>query len=97
MKNFSQRRFFNQISIDFQEGGILYSSGNIISSKKVFIPYEEIIYDKTMRIFKTDKFNLWIAVFAFLTAIKSIFGVLRNPESIYKGILPFSILFSLHF
>jgi hypothetical protein len=32
-----------------------------------------------------------------LTAVKSIFGVLRNPESIYKGLLPFSILFFVVF
>ena len=97
MENFTQQRYLNQKTIVFQENGILYSSGNYLSAKKIFIPYEEILYEKIEYQIKTDKFNLIISVISFFVVIKSILGFYDNPSGIYMGLLPFSIIFFLAF
>lgn len=97
MEHFSQQRYLNNKSIIYQESGILYSSGNFLSSKKIFIPYEEILYEKLSFELKTDKFNLVVCIIALLTVLKSILGVYDNPNGIYKGLLPLSALFFIAF
>lgn len=87
----------NNKSIVYQESGILYSSGNFLSSTKISIPYEEILYEKPSYEVKTDKFNLVVCIIAFFVVIKSILGVYDNPDGIYKGLLPFSVLFFITF
>jgi len=97
MDNFSQSRYLNTKSIRFQDDGLLYASGNILTSKEIFIPYEEIIYEKTTRLLKTDKFNFWVCVVSLATVVKSIVGIIDNPHGIYKGLLPFSSIFFIAF
>lgn len=97
MERFSQRRFLNRITVEFQKDGISYSNGNFISSANVFVPYEEIAYENVSRFLETDKVNLRICIIALSFVVKSTFGILQNPESIYKGILPVSIIFFVVF
>lgn len=97
MENFSQQRYLNNKSIVYQESGILYSSGNFLSSKKVFIPYEEILYEKLGYEIKTDKFNFIVCIISCLTFLKSLLGVYDNPNGIYKGLLPLSAIFLITF
>ena len=95
---FNQTRYLTRKSIEFQDEGIVYSTGNLLNSQDVFIPYEEIQYERTAREFRTDKFNTWMTAAAAIVAIKSVIGIMDDPNGIYKGLLPFSaILFVVFF
>lgn len=75
----------------------MYTSGNFLSSKTVFIPYEELLYEKLSFELKTDKVNLIICIISLVTALKSTAGFYKDPDGLYKGLLPFAALFFIVF
>ncbi len=97
MDIFEQRFLFSKTKIEYQESGILYSFGNVISNKQYFIEYENILLNNITRETKTDKFNLFVCLISLTAVLKSILGVYDNPNGIYKGLLPFSFLFFIVF
>jgi hypothetical protein len=97
MDIFNQNRFFHKRSVEFKEDGIIYSTGNLLGSQTIFFPYEEIQYEKIAREFKTDKFNFWLAAASGLVTIKSIAGFIKDPEGLYKGLLPLASIFFVVF
>ena len=99
MKELNQKRNLNHNKIEFIEDGLNYYTGNIINSKQLFIPYEDVIYERITRELTTDKFNLFVSIASLLLMVKSLFGIYDNPDGIYKGLLPivfgFFVVFSI--
>ena len=97
MDSYEQKYLFRKFKVDFKEGGILYTYGNIFDTKEIAIDYEEVLFWKITREAKTDKFNLFVCIASGVMVIKSILGVYDNPLGIYKGLLPLSGIFFIVF
>ncbi|MBJ2173793.1 hypothetical protein JBL43_06055 [Aureibaculum sp. A20] len=97
MNSLKQKRHFNTKTVDFKTGGIQYSSGNILNSHSIFIPYNEIEINNYFREFKTDKFNLFVAIVSLGVLIKALLGLSDNPEGLNKGLWPLALLFFIVF
>jgi len=44
MDYLEQKYLFHKIRIDLKDNGILYTYGNILNTKQLFIDYEEILF-----------------------------------------------------
>jgi len=97
MDYLDQKYLFHKIRIDLKDNGILYTYGNILNTKQLFIAYEEISFWNITRQVKTDNFNLFVCIASALVMLKSMMGVYDNPNGIYKGLLPVSAIFFIVF
>jgi len=73
MEVFKQKRFFNSRMVTFKDDGINFYSGNLLNSREIFIPFEEILINNYTREFRTNSLKLWIAIAAaFLFVLTSL-------------------------
>jgi len=94
---FKQTRYLNTREVQFKQDGIIYTTSNPLNSKEIFIPYEEIQFEKLLRELKTDKWNVWIAGIAGFICIKFLVRTIDFPNSFDYGLLYTSLLIFVYF
>lgn len=97
MDYLDQKYLFYKIRIDLKDNGVLYTYGNILNTKQVFIAYEEILFWNITRQVKTDYFNFFVCIASALVMLKSMMGIYDNPNGIYRGLLPVCAIFFIVF
>ncbi len=94
---FKQTRYLSTREVQFKQDGILYTTSNPLNSKEIFVPYEEIQFEKLLRELKTDKVNVWIAGIAGFISIKFLIRTIDFPNSFDYGLLYTSLLVFVFF
>jgi len=97
MEEFKQKRFFNSKSVEFENDGITFYSGNFLNAKEIFIPFNEILPEAITRETRTSRLFLWITIALGLLFSLTYFEIFQIPFGIYMVLVLFSGLLFVFF